>query len=61
MYEKVKELLYLAKNSTVFKCVQLTTKVNNSSDFYYAAISNNYLILDKYNNLKRINDLNYID
>ena len=51
--------LYLLKNSSIIKCVLLTTTRFILNEYYYTAISNNLLTLNKHVMLKVLNEFDF--
>ena len=51
--------LYLIKHGAIIKYVLLATRRKDAGNFYYIAISNDWLTLNKNSLLKAIDDFNY--
>ena len=51
--------LCLLKNSSIIKCVFLPTTQFVSNEYYYTAISNNWLTLNKYGIIKVLDEFEF--
>ena len=52
-------LLYSSKDGNIIKCIMLPTISFASNEYYYTAISNNQLTLDKYSVLKVLDKFDF--